>query len=58
MIVCTVRALKMHSGKFKIVAGKPLDKDVLCEDIPALIEGSENLVKQIENVKYFGVPQW
>ncbi|MGI6595799.1 MAG: formate--tetrahydrofolate ligase [Candidatus Ratteibacteria bacterium] len=56
VIVCTVRALKMHSGKFKIVAGKPLDKGILCEDIPALIEGSENLVKQIENVKYFGVP--
>ncbi len=25
VIVCTVRALKMHSGRFKIAAGKPLD---------------------------------
>ncbi|MCM8761858.1 MAG: formate--tetrahydrofolate ligase, partial [Candidatus Omnitrophica bacterium] len=56
VLVCTVRALKMHSGKFKVVPGKPLDKGLVSENIPALIEGSGNLVKQIENVKYFGVP--
>ena len=25
VVVCTVRALKMHSGRFRIVAGRPLD---------------------------------
>ncbi|MCM8830328.1 MAG: formate--tetrahydrofolate ligase, partial [Candidatus Omnitrophica bacterium] len=56
VLVCTVRALKMHSGKFKVVPGRPLDKNLVAENIPALIEGSGNLVKQIENVRHFGVP--
>lgn len=55
VIVCTVRALKMHSGKFKVIPGKPLDKGLTAENIPALIEGSSNLTKQIENAKIFGV---
>jgi len=55
VIVCTVRALKMHSGRFKVIPGKPLDKGLVAENIPALIEGSSNLAKQIENVKLFGV---
>lgn len=56
VIVCTVRALKMHSGKFKVVPGKPLDKGLVEENIPALKEGSSNLAKQIENAKLFGIP--
>ncbi len=56
VIVCSIRALKMHSGKFKIVPGKPLDRGLLEENLPALREGSANLRKQIENVKLFGLP--
>jgi formyltetrahydrofolate synthetase len=56
VIVCTVRALKMHSGKFKVVPGRPLDKGLVAENIPALTEGSCNLVKHIENAKLFGIP--
>ncbi|MFH0838878.1 MAG: formate--tetrahydrofolate ligase [Candidatus Omnitrophota bacterium] len=56
VVVCTVRALKMHSGKFKVVAGKPLDENLLKEDLGSLEEGSANLIKQIENVRHFGVP--
>ncbi|HOV21960.1 MAG TPA: formate--tetrahydrofolate ligase [bacterium] len=56
VIVCTVRALKMHSGKFKVVPGKPLDKGLIEENIKALKEGSCNLQKHIENAKYFGIP--
>lgn len=56
VIVCTVRALKMHSGRFKIIAGKPLDKALVSENLPALLEGSCNLEKQIENVGLFGLP--
>ena len=32
VLVATVRALKAHSGKFKIVAGKPLPPDLLAEN--------------------------
>ncbi|MFA5089873.1 MAG: formate--tetrahydrofolate ligase [Candidatus Omnitrophota bacterium] len=56
VIVCSVRALKAHSGRFKIVAGKPLDKGLVEENIPAIEEGICNLKKQIKNIRIFGVP--
>jgi len=56
VLVCTIRALKMHSGRFNVVAGKPLDKGLLREDLDAIKKGSVNLVKHIENIRLFGVP--
>ena len=56
VIVATVRALKMHGGVGKIVAGKPLPKELVEENLPALEKGAGNLVKHIENVRLFGVP--
>jgi len=56
VIVCSVRALKAHSGKFQVVAGKPLDESLVKENISAIEEGICNLAKQIENLKNFGVP--
>lgn len=56
VIVCSIRALKAHSGKFKVVPGKPLDKGLIEENIKALVEGASNLKKQIENAKIFGIP--
>ena len=56
VIVCSIRALKMHSGKFRVVAGKPLDEGLVKENLSALEEGICNLEKHIENVKMFGVP--
>ncbi len=55
-LVCSVRALKAHSGRFKVVAGKPLDPALTEENLDAIEEGSCNLQKQIENVSLFGVP--
>ncbi|MBA3286730.1 MAG: formate--tetrahydrofolate ligase [Acidimicrobiia bacterium] len=55
VLVATVRALKAHSGKYRIVAGKALPEDLLAEN-PADVEaGAANLAKQIENVKVHGV---
>ncbi len=56
VLVTTVRALKVHSGRFKVVAGKLLDTGLLTEDLDALAAGGCNLVKQIENIRQFGVP--
>ena len=56
VVVATIRALKMHSGKFKVIAGKPLDPGLIQEDLDAVRKGCENLEKQIENMRYFGVP--
>jgi formate--tetrahydrofolate ligase len=55
VLVATVRALKAHSGKFKIVAGKPLPADLLAESPDDVHAGAANLIKQIENVKVHGV---
>jgi formate--tetrahydrofolate ligase len=55
VLVATVRALKAHSGMFRIVAGKPLPDDLLAEN-PADVEaGAANLRKQIENIRMHGV---
>ena len=54
--VATVRALKMHSGDFTVVAGKPLDAGLVSENIDAVKRGCSNLAKHIENIQLFGVP--
>jgi formate--tetrahydrofolate ligase len=55
VLVATVRALKAHSGKFKITPGKPLPADLLAENPDDVRAGAANLIKQIENVKVHGV---
>jgi len=55
VVVATVRALKAHSGRFKIVPGKPLPEDLLKENPDDVLAGAENLKKQIENVRIHGV---
>jgi len=57
VIVCSIRALKMHGGAIKVVAGKPLDQETLArEDLDSVAKGCENLEKHIENVLLHGVP--
>jgi len=56
VMVCTIRALKMHSGRYRVVAGGPLDPGLGREDLRAVEEGSTNLDKQIENARLFGIP--
>lgn len=48
VVVATVRALKMHGGVKK--------EDLQKEDVEAVRRGIENLEKQVENVRKFGVP--
>lgn len=56
VVVATLRALKMHGGVGKVVAGKPLPEDLYKENLNALEKGSANLLKHIENIKLFGLP--
>ncbi|MFO8007882.1 MAG: formate--tetrahydrofolate ligase [Candidatus Brocadiia bacterium] len=56
LVVATVRALKMHSGEFRVVPGRPLPPEMLEENPEAVARGCENLAKHIENVGMFGVP--
>jgi formate--tetrahydrofolate ligase len=55
VLVATVRALKAHSGHFRIVAGKPLPQELLKENPEDVLAGAENLRKQIENIRVHGV---
>jgi formate--tetrahydrofolate ligase len=55
VLVATVRALKAHSGRYKVVAGKPLPQAMLEENPKDVVAGLPNLLKQIENVKVHGV---
>lgn len=54
-IVTTVRSLKAHCGKHKIVPGKPLPPALLAENPDEVAVGAANLRKQIENVRLHGV---
>ncbi len=55
VVVTTVRASKAHSGKYRIVAGKPLPPELLAESPDDVVAGGANLLKQIENVRLHGV---
>ena len=55
VVVATVRALKAHSGKYKIVAGKPLPEELLAENPDDVAAGAANLRKQIANIRLHGV---
>ena len=56
VLVCSLRALKMHSNSFEVIAGKTLDSGLFEENLNAIQTGSCNLKKQIENIIVFGVP--
>ena len=56
VVVATVRALKMHGGVGKIVAGKPLDPALTEENVDAVRLGAQNLAAHIEIVRRYGVP--
>lgn len=55
VVVATVRALKSHTGKYKIVPGKPLPEALLKENPDDVLQGAANLRKQVENLKKHGV---
>lgn len=56
VVVATIRALKMHGGGPRVVAGRPLDKAYTEENLGLLEKGMGNLLKHIENAKLFGLP--
>ena len=55
VLVVTVRALKAHSGRYRVVAGKPLPPDMLADSPEDVLAGADNLRKHIEIVRTFGV---
>jgi formate--tetrahydrofolate ligase len=55
VVVTTVRALKTHSGRHRVVAGRPLPEAMLAENPDEVQAGAANLRKHVENVKMHGV---
>ncbi len=56
VLVATVRALKMHGGGPKVVAGKPLDPAYTEENLELVDKGCANLEVHIRNARRFGIP--
>src|SRR5918995_33496 len=55
VLVATVRALKVHSGRYELRAGKPLPEEMQKENPDDVYAGTANLKKQIENIRLHGV---
>jgi methylenetetrahydrofolate dehydrogenase (NADP+)/methenyltetrahydrofolate cyclohydrolase/formyltetrahydrofolate synthetase len=56
VLVATVRALKMHGGGPKVIAGSPLDSAYKEENLELLRKGMDNLIHHIGIAKKYGVP--
>ncbi|HQE93213.1 MAG TPA: formate--tetrahydrofolate ligase [Anaerolineae bacterium] len=56
VMVATVRALKMHGGGPKVVAGRPLDKAYTAENLELVRRGVANLEAHIRIARKFGIP--
>ena len=56
VLVATVRALKMHGGGPKVVAGKPLDAAYTAENLELLSAGMSNMLHHIKTARKFGIP--
>jgi len=55
VLVATVRALKMHGGGPKVVAGKPLAPEYIEENLDLLAKGLPNMIQHVENALKYGV---
>ncbi len=56
VMVATMRALKMHGGGPRVVAGRPLPAAYATENLDLLEKGCANLVRMIQNARRFGLP--
>jgi formate--tetrahydrofolate ligase len=55
VVVATVRALKLHSGRHKVVAGRPLPRAMLAENPEEVQLGAANLLAHLAIVRRHGV---
>jgi formate--tetrahydrofolate ligase len=56
VLVVTVRAVKAHSGRYRVVPGQPIDARIFEPDAAAVTEGLPNLQKHLENIRKFNLP--
>jgi formyltetrahydrofolate synthetase len=56
VLVATIRALKMHGGGPRVIAGRSLDKTYTEENLELVRKGVDNLMSHIRIASNFGVP--
>ncbi len=55
VVVATVRALKVQSGRHRVVTGRPLPEALVAENVDDVQSGAANLAKQVDNIRCHGV---
>ena len=55
VLVVTIRALKAHTGKYRIIPGRPIDPALREENVADVESGAVNMVRHLENLRKFGV---
>ena len=55
VVVVTIRALKAHSGRHRLVSGKDLPEEMLQENVDDVRDGAANLLKHLQIVRGFGI---
>ncbi|EHK87594.1 formate--tetrahydrofolate ligase [Saccharomonospora azurea SZMC 14600] len=55
VVVATVRAMKVHSGRYRVVAGRPLPDEMVQESPDDVYAGAGNLRRQLANIRAHGV---
>ena len=55
VLVTTIRALKAHTGKYRIIPGRLIDPALKEENVADVQNGAANMVRHLENLMKFGV---
>lgn len=55
VLVVSVRALKAHSGRYRVVSGKDLPQEMLAESPQDVREGATNMLAHLEIVRRLGL---
>lgn len=55
VLTATIRALKMHGGGPKVVAGRPLPEEYINENVGLVEKGCANLVHHINTIRKAGI---
>jgi formate--tetrahydrofolate ligase len=56
VVVCTVRSVKFHSGRFDVRPGRELPEALLREDTDAIEAGMGNVAGHIAHLQHYGIP--
>lgn len=55
VLVTTIRALKVHTGRYRVAPGRPLPPEMLAENPDEVAAGAVNLLRHIDIVRQHGL---